>query len=477
MLKKNTIKINNFRNYKKFQPYASIQGFYEYNLLENKVLNVFNVTNGITTRFYKELSAITNVSFLDVKRIHFNDLISNIQNQRFAIGITSFSPTTITAGTQSVLTITGVDFGATQGSVRFSDGNDGGATFYSALDSQVLSWTDTQIQVEVPSRAGTGSIQVTSATPTTVTSGTNLTVSYAEINVNFDPGSGTESYITQHVNRNSNGGYIWQMFTDFDANTAAKESFIRAFDTWRCETGVYWEIGTTTTTDVIANDDINVVRFDNGSELSAGVLGVCISRFSGCSGPSGIEWYVEELDIVFDDGTNWQFGPASPAFTEFDFETVAVHELGHGHQLSHVINPGAIMHYALSNGSSNRALGTNDIAGGNDVFNRSSTTTSCGNTAMGTFNCATLSTDAIVLEEEISIFPNPANNNLYIRNNSYINLKDVSIYDVNGRLISIIDVNESSRLKTIDISSLSSGMYFINIKAEDASLTKKLIIE
>jgi PKD repeat protein len=157
-------------------------------------------------------------------------------------------------------------------------------------------------------------------------------------------------------------------------------------DTWTCTTGINWTIGATTTTDVIANDNINVIRMDNGSELPPGVLGRCTSRWSGCGGAT-IEWYVEELDIVFDDATNWNFGPALPGFTEYDFESVSVHELGHGHQLGHVINTNDVMHYAISNGEDNRVLSANNIAGASDVQSRSTGGSVCSQTVMTGFSC------------------------------------------------------------------------------------------
>ncbi len=65
---------------------------------------------------------------------------------------------------------------------------------------------------------------------------------------------------------------------------------------------------------------------------------------------------VAELDIEFDSTYNWNYGPGAPAFSQYDFESVAVHELGHGQQLGHVINSAEIVHYSISNGQTKRAL-------------------------------------------------------------------------------------------------------------------------
>jgi hypothetical protein len=391
LLKDNNVAVSNtlFRTTYQMMPAAGPQGFVRYDLKEGTAHEPFHEYTTITTRLYNTITGYTQNAFTVIDRFDVDEEIM-LQNtsQRGGIFITSISPTIITAGTFSVLTINGSGFGATQGSgvVQFSNADDGGATNISPLATEYISWSDVQIQVNVTQDAGTGTVKVRQGS--TAISGQTLTVSYAELNANFDSGTGTEAFPTQHVDRNGNGGYIWQMHTDFDANASANASFVRAMDSWSCggsgETGIYWEIGATTTTDIVANDNVNIIRHDNGSELSSGILGRCTSRWSGCSNGSSLEWYVEELDIVFDDGTNWQYGPAAPGPTEYDFETTAIHELGHGHQLGHVILPSAIMHFSVSNGIQNRTLDANMVTGGNDVMSRSTAQIRCSQDLMTT---------------------------------------------------------------------------------------------
>ena len=251
----------------KYIAYASSQGFYKYDLSNNAASNSFNNKMGIVDSLYMEIQALTNSNYQIINTFNIED---RLNRNAGTISISSISPTTVTAGTATTIVITGAGFGATPGTVGFSDSNNGGVSFYDALSTQVISWNDTQIVVEVPDRAGTGNVRVVNVGSDTTTSGQSLTVSYAELNAEFDPGTGTEAYETQHINRDGSGGYVWQMQTDFDANTAANESFIRALDNWRCETEINWTIGGVTTTDEIANDDINIIRFDNGGELPNG---------------------------------------------------------------------------------------------------------------------------------------------------------------------------------------------------------------
>lgn len=454
----------------KYRTFADSQGFYKYDLYQGTANNAFYKKVNVIETLYPEMIIQTDSNFDSIEDFDISDFVNRNMG---GIVISSFTPTTVTAGTATTITINGTGFGTSIGSVGFSDANDGGSSFYNCLSTQIISWNDTQIVVEVPDRAGTGSIRVTNASTDSTTSGQALTVLYAELNAEYDPGTGEEAYETQHINRDGSGGYVWQMFTDFDANTAANDAFVRALDTWRCETEIYWTVGAVTTTDEVANDNINIVRFDNGSELPGGVLGRCTSRWSGCGGAT-IKWYVEELDIVFNDGTNWNYTTDPPAFSEYDFESVAVHELGHGHQLGHVIDPGAIMHYAISNGSFNRTLSANDIAGGNDVQSRSTTSAVCGQSLMDNFDCATLTVDTFDLASQYTIYPSPANHVLNIKGSLNSNLDSFIIYDINGRVI-LSDKLDDVKINSIYVNALSNGVYFIKLKSKNGEFTKKFI--
>lgn len=387
----NDVAIENSKVMLQYKPYASVQGFIKYDINTGSASGVFDKYKSIEEELYPKIKSLTNKQVIEVQSFSLAKQL--VFNSKLATVITDFSPTTASAGTATTITINGSGFGATIGSVRFSNADDGGASFIEVLPSEIISWNETQIVVEIAKDAGTGPIQVLGTS--TVTSSQSLTVTYAQLNANYNNGSGQEAYQTKHVNRNPNGGYIWQMYTGFDANTTANAAFVRSLESWRCSTGINWEIGTVTTTDVVANDDINIVRHDNGSELPNGVLGRCSSYWSGCFSGGLISWYVEELDIVFNDDTNWNYTVNAPAFTEYDFESVSVHELGHGHQLGHVVDTNDVMHFSISNGEENRVLSSNNLAGANDVQSRSTASGVCGQSEMiSAFEDASFSYDS-----------------------------------------------------------------------------------
>lgn len=379
-----------------FQPSAGPQGFVKYESHTGKAHDSFQSYDDIELDLYKVIESFVGETSVVVNHFKLSDWIKEESTSR-VVTITSFSPTTVTAGTDTELTITGSGFGASQGNgfVGFSNADDGGSTYTLPVEGEYVSWSDTEIRVMVPTDAGNGNIAVMPDGGSQMVSATSLSVTYAQLNAVSNASGTTDAYETQHVNRNGNGGYIWQMYTGF-ASSSAAAPFLRSLQTWCNATGVYWTIGANTSTNVVANDDINIVRFDVGGELPSGVLGRCNSYFSGCftgSSPA-LAWYVEELDIVFNDvipGSSWNYGPGATSFSQFDFESVSLHELGHGHQLGHVISPSDVMHFSISNGSDKRVLSANEIAGGADVYSRSTTSAVCGQSLMSTgIDCSSL---------------------------------------------------------------------------------------
>ncbi len=162
-----------------------------------------------------------------------------------------------------------------------------------------------------------------------------------------------------------------------------------------------WLIGSSTAINADANDGVNILRFDIGSELASGVLGQARSRYTGCGSGGVYSWYLNEIDVTFDDGANFSYGTAVPTFSQYDFYSVALHEMGHAHQLAHVIDNTKLMHYSLSNGARKRTISAAEITGASYMTTLSSTS-ACDKTAMATYTCSpvvTLSASSTAISE------------------------------------------------------------------------------
>lgn len=82
-----------------------------------------------------------------------------------------------------------------------------------------------------------------------------------------------------------------------------------------------------------------------------------------------------------------------------------------------------------------------------------------------------LSNPDVAIDNSISIYPNPAKNNVNIHCNNTI--KTIELYDVQGRVLQsqVID----SQSSTMDISSKSKGVYFIKVVTEKGIKVEKLV--
>ena len=82
----------------------------------------------------------------------------------------------------------------------------------------------------------------------------------------------------------------------------------------------------------------------------------------------------------------------------------------------------------------------------------------------------------IINNENIAIYPNPANEHFYIKINSNNNLT-VNVYSIVGKLVFKTIINK--QLNEINIDNLSEGIYFVNIINEKTGneITRKLIVQ
>ncbi|PQB04792.1 hypothetical protein BST85_07695 [Aureitalea marina] len=76
----------------------------------------------------------------------------------------------------------------------------------------------------------------------------------------------------------------------------------------------------------------------------------------------------------------------------------------------------------------------------------------------------------------ISVYPNPAVNNITIDNRTGVNLESVMIFDMNGRAVINQSLNNMAQgQRTIDVSALASGVYMVQIQGNDQTAVKRLI--
>jgi len=75
-------------------------------------------------------------------------------------------------------------------------------------------------------------------------------------------------------------------------------------------------------------------------------------------------------------------------------------------------------------------------------------------------------------DAEISIFPNPAKDKIWVKNNGRSEIIGISVRDILGNIL----LHKNPPFSSIDLSALPTGIYFVQFILKNSHVTKKLII-
>jgi hypothetical protein len=409
-----------------------------------------------------------------------------------AVQISAISPLNITAGTQDEITITGSDFGNTQGtgSVSFRNADNGGSGWLTiAPGPHYTLWSNNMIKMLIPTYtqngikvAGSGNVKVTTALGETVQSTQQLNIHYALSELVYNGQLGKISLAGVDVN----GGYTIEMSSLFAQNAEATSALKKAMTTWRCNTGINISLDTLNYLHAIPafNDGLSSISFDEQGLLPSGALATTVISVSACSNEGVTNWQLSEVDMIYSSSALWNMGSGQPFTNHFDFESVVLHELGHLHLEQHNNNPTSVMYYRLNSGETKRNLfNDSGLDGGIEVMQNSiNPGYSCGNyahiTPLNNGNCSLVGIEdnELAAEEQVSIFPNPSQGIFTINWNEYAKGQvHLVIHNQMGELVySQSFVNSNSAVIELPF---AAGIYMLELRSEENSLTRKICIQ
>ncbi len=299
--------------------------------------------------------------------------------------IASVSPTSASAGTGTTVTITGTGFGSKASRESAADVGfvyrctsptscvpvyASGKPYTADNANDILSWSDTRIQVRVPTArmsdgyagsAASGMVWiVTDAGATSAASPFAVTFGYGKIRWASAP--------TFVVNDNCPG--VASASTAV-ANAAATWSAAVSGSSFRFVNG-----GTTTST-AIGNDGVNRICWRPSSDFSSGTLAVTSWWYNSATST------VTECDVKFNSGFTWTTGTASGS--AHNVEAIMLHEFGHwlnlrdlyGYYDGYPSDSGKVMfgYNGAGFGNLNRkVLSEGDIAGARYIYGGGSST-------------------------------------------------------------------------------------------------------
>ena len=446
----------------------------------------------------------------------------------------SFSPSVITAGTKSILTITaaaGTDFGANKGNVRMRDANFsnlGNTNAMYKIEDQFVTWTPNMITVMLPHIStditsnpivamtpGSGPIQIEKVdasgfVTTTFTSSSQINVFYSITNAD----DGTDKYdaVVNLTALDTTGGVIFYLGEVLDSIPNVREIIEESLCLWREKTGVNFILSDSVITNPTADalDGLNIiymvsdtVEFSMQTIVSKSTLSLVPPIVSSKRRYS----WVTDIDIQIKRYTNlspltykiWNYTKNPPAANADDFYAAIIHEFGHAHSLSHVIGmspdtlDGRLMFPQLLGGENvaRRNIDTTATAAGLFVLQHSVDSLTylasiAGNdnsripmTRILNFDCIINSTNDIVKNiVEVQLYPNPVNNQFNIKyellQSSEVTLE---VYDVVGRLVQQENLGFQTRgeyLREFELSQ-PSGIYFVKLVTSYGFKTLKVV--
>ena len=79
------------------------------------------------------------------------------------------------------------------------------------------------------------------------------------------------------------------------------------------------------------------------------------------------------------------------------------------------------------------------------------------------------------LESSVRIFPNPTSGQVTLFNDSNMDIDNITILDINGRIIKQITMDSTTTNINFSLVSLAQGMYFVKIENETTSIVKRIL--
>lgn len=323
-----------------------------------------------------------------VEQVHnFNEMLLRKHNTSFnfnrkiksqvktkAVNITGLSPLIVAAGNNEVLTINGTGFGnlVKEAKVSMRSANSLNSSVFNDVDeANILSWSDTKIEFIVPGDditsstdgVASGKLRITSETGVETTSTQTVKVIY-----NKKVFSGAPISLRSKDNDGVIAIYVEQQLI----NDGALPAIENALQTWNCATGSNFVYAGIVNNVCTKYDGLNVICYDDA--ITNPTLGSTRVVSRNCNS-AGLADQLD-ADIRINPNTNLSFTDEMPN-SEFHFESVILHELGHVFMLGHVINEEDVMYPIIRNDLIKNKLTNNDIAGGLDVMSVSITENDC----------------------------------------------------------------------------------------------------
>ena len=271
------------------------------------------------------------------------------------------------AGIGDTLCIRGINFGNTKGEVFFKAADDGGQSYLPGLDDQYhLYWSDTLIQVIVPSLvykgydsitrysggAGSGRIQIKNINNYT---NTNENIDSVFIKYSIINARGSDNVIRRVYLARQNCDYDFQftLHREFEQDSIKISVIDTALKLWSRLTGLTLQLERNAMGDLVFEDSINI-QGKNIIYFSTPTNGGLMSTDSKYN-----VFQINNIPIYYRNtksnirirrqpaNVSWSYDLSGYVQNKYSFYQAFLHEIGHILLLGHVNDMGDVMYYQL----------------------------------------------------------------------------------------------------------------------------------
>jgi Secretion system C-terminal sorting domain len=102
-----------------------------------------------------------------------------------------------------------------------------------------------------------------------------------------------------------------------------------------------------------------------------------------------------------------------------------------------------------------------------------------GNVAFDDFTVTTsiVGVNEVNLDKKVKIFPTPASTKLNVEFGTVLNNASFSLINVIGKEVFTANMQQPSDSYTLNVSNINEGIYFLKVKSDDQSLTRRIVIK
>jgi hypothetical protein len=265
---------------------------------------------------------------------------------------------------------------------------------------------------------------------------------------------------------NNSGCYVIKFDPSFNTRAGAKAAFTRALNRWRCSTGINFVINDNLTNQT--GYDV-LISFGTADPFSSATLANTRRDEQNCFNMNGENTgYTKGFTIVFKSDHTWNYGD------NLNFETNALHELGHAHLILHTNSPSDLMFWLAS--ASN--IGNNDAEASRFMVIRSRTSSGGGCNSglipVPASTCRTNNNDISGQSLHFSVYPNPTQLSITIDIPNF-DYKEIKITVVNAQGEIIYAQKRLTNQVRLETDNWATGLYCITLSQGSKVATKKIL--